>query len=282
MGFEFGYATLDDKTTDFRASGDGSGNPILAVPFVNTNGYVYDAQLVSFPDLVDGIVTVNTSTRFYTFEALFRKAVIADCTRRTDFLIGYRYAYLEDGFTTTQALTALEEFEGVLPETTIDGFDRFDAENTFNGVQVGLAAEQDLGHWDVELLAKLALGNTKSRVDIDGSTTTQAPDEEADVQEGGLLAQPTNIGQYERDTFGGMTELGVRLHYEFACRWRASLGYKFLYWYHVARATDQIDTTVNVSQLPPGVAAGPQRPAFHWQTDGFWAQGLNFGLEYQY
>jgi hypothetical protein len=34
--------------------------------------------------------------------------------------------------------------------------------------------------------------------------------------------------------------------------------------------------------LPPGALAGPQRPEFRWQTDGFWAQGLSFGLEYCY
>ena len=280
IGFEFGYATLDDKGTSFSASG--AGDPILARPFVNAIGFIQDAELVSYPDVVDGTVTVNTTTRFRTAELLLRKNIIADCGRRTDVVIGYRYGQLKDNLLATEALIVGDQSPGVIDGTTIDLFDVFDSENTFNGFEFGLVTEQDFGHWDVELLAKLALGNTKSRVRIDGSTTTQVPDDELVTDEGGLLAMPTNMGQYQQNNFGVMSELGARLNYEFACRWRASLGYTFLYWYHVARASDQIDTTLNLTQLPPGPLTGPQRPEFQWQTAGFWAHGLSLGLEYRY
>jgi hypothetical protein len=59
-----------------------------------------------------------------------------------------------------------------------------------------------------------------------------------------------------------------------------TLGYTFLYLSDVARAGDQIDPMINVSQLPPGPLTGAALPDFSFQSSGFWAQGLTFGVEY--
>ncbi len=54
----------------------------------------------------------------------------------------------------------------------------------------------------------------------------------------------------------------------------------------VARAGEQIDPVINVSQFPirsgDGPLAGRARPAPKFHGTDFWAQGLNFGLELRY
>ena len=61
----------------------------------------------------------------------------------------------------------------------------------------------------------------------------------------------------------------------------ASLGYSFIYWSRLARPGDQIDTDLNLSQLPPGPLAGAARPEFDMHFTDFWAHGLHVGLQYR-
>jgi hypothetical protein len=63
------------------------------------------------------------------------------------------------------------------------------------------------------------------------------------------------------------------------------MGYSFLYWSNVWRAGDQIDRVVDVTQIPnfapPDVQpTGFARPGVPFRTSDFWAQGLNFGVEF--
>ena len=71
--------------------------------------------------------------------------------------------------------------------------------------------------------------------------------------------------------------------YQVAPSIRIHAGYSFLYWTNVARAGDQIDLNVDARQLPtragPGVGV---QPAFVLRTNDFWAQGVNFGVQFRY
>ena len=52
----------------------------------------------------------------------------------------------------------------------------------------------------------------------------------------------------------------------------------------LARASDQLDTTIN-PQLAPGVnvpVTGPQRPAFNLIRSDMWLQSINLGVEFTY
>ncbi len=280
LGFEFNYAYIDSGNSSFSASG--AGDKILAIPFVNADGYVHDSELISYPGEVDGAVSVDWSTRFETAEVLMRKVFLQDCDRRVDYLIGYRYGKLKDDLRLTEALISRGSAGGIIPGTTFDLYDKFETENTFNGAEIGLIATQDLGRWDIEFLAKVALGSTRSKVRINGSTTVVVPGALPETDEGGLFALPSNMGEHSKNSTSGMTEVGVRVNYDFARCWRASLGYTCIYWYHVARAGEQIDTTLDLTQLPPGELVDQTRPDVPWVTDGFWAQGLNLGLEYRF
>ena len=62
-----------------------------------------------------------------------------------------------------------------------------------------------------------------------------------------------------------------------------SIGYSMIYWSSVALAGDQIDTSVNNTQVLGGGLNGPANPAFNGiQDSGFWVQGINLGLNLRF
>ena len=186
-------------------------------------------------------------------------------------LVGYRFAELNDGLAVHQ-FSQWTQAQGVIQAgATKDITDSFDTANQFNGGQLGVAYQERVGRWSLEMLAKLGLGNTQSRVRIDGRTVTAVPGGGSATFDGGLLAQTTNIGAYEQNSFSIMPEVGVTLGYDITRRLRATFGYTFLYWSRVARPGDQIDR--NTSQLPPEPVTGTASPAFSWRSAHFRRKG---------
>ena len=93
----------------------------------------------------------------------------------------------------------------------------------------------------------------------------------------------TNIGHYTQDNFAVVPELDLKLGFQFTRHTRLVVGYDVLYWSNVARAGEQIDRTVN-STLLPNSGVLPRRaiwpgPQFTFQETGFWAQGINVGVD---
>ena len=77
-------------------------------------------------------------------------------------------------------------------------------------------------------------------------------------------------------------EIDLKVGYQFTPHTRLVVGYDCLYWSKVARAGEQIDRTVNSTLLPnSGVTpiGDTTRPAFSFQETGFWAQGINVGVD---
>ena len=167
--------------------------------------------------------------------------------------------------------------------TQLASSDQFGATNTFDGGEMGLIAQwQDNPCWSWEGLAKVALGQTNSVVNINGQTTTTSAAGAVSTSPGGLFTQGTNIGTYTQHSFSTLSEFGLTARRHFACRLSATFGYSFFLWSQVARAGEQIDRQVNPTQIPPGTLTGPANPAFLNKGSDYWAQGLRFGLEYQF
>jgi hypothetical protein len=103
---------------------------------------------------------------------------------------------------------------------------------------------------------------------------------------GGVFGQGTNTGRFSRSAFAVLPEANVRLGFLLGERSRVFVGYQFMYLSHAVRAGDQIDRTVDLTQLqPPNPAAimlPSTRPAMPFDRGDFWAQGLSFGLEWRY
>ena len=74
------------------------------------------------------------------------------------------------------------------------------------------------------------------------------------------LSPPTSAAAPSRNS-PSSAKSACGLEWQPACFWKFSLGYTWFYWSDVARAIDQIDTTVDIDQLAPTLGAGG-RPAF--------------------
>lgn len=271
---EVTYLGLGNETETFAASSDTF--TVLGRPFFNTQTSAEDVEYIALPAAlpggqITGTLDITATTEFQSFEALFRHAAMRGCCTRVDYLIGYRFAELND------LLRIDENTVAPAPVGNQIVFDQFETRNTFHGAELGLMCQHRCNPcWSWEGVAKVALGGTRARADLTGETNG--------VAQGGLLVlQPTNMGTYSFDEFGVLTEVGIALRRELHCGITASVGYSFLHWNTVYRAGDQVDMTVNPDQIiPPGAGLGAARPAFPSRTASFWAQGLRFGLEYAF
>ncbi|MEQ8838804.1 MAG: BBP7 family outer membrane beta-barrel protein, partial [Lacipirellulaceae bacterium] len=207
--------------------------------------------------------------------------------RRTDFLWGIRWADLDEQLWIREDLIE----RGTAPDAFIVN-DMYDTTNQITGAEVGFRWQWERQRWSLDLLSKIALGNTEQTVRINGSTTRTPDGGAPETVPGGLLALPAgsttpnvpgNIGVYERDQFSVMPELGIKLGYMFTDRLRLSAGYTFLYWSNVVRPGDQITLQIDPNKVPrfdgneTGIA-----PEFRMIETGMWAQGLDFGAEYRW
>ena len=125
---------------------------------------------------------------------------------------------------------ALDVPTGDFTGTTIDVQDNFSARNDFYGSEVGLRTQIYRGRWSFEVLAKLAMGNTRQVATINGQTIVTEPGQGTQTYSGGLLALGTNSGTYQRDVFSVIPQLDLEIGYQLGCHWRAYAGYNLLYW----------------------------------------------------
>lgn len=265
-GFEFTYMNLGTETMSYHASGNDYA--ILGRPFFNIETAAADANLINYPSPVyTGRVSVVAKTNFQGTELLYRRAVKQFPCSQVDLLIGWRWLQLKDDLLISESVTdALA--------TTINLSDQFNTKNNFHGVEFGVQWRRPVSHaWTLEALGKLALGNNHSVVMINGRQTAD-PDQ-------GLLALNSNSGTHTRNSLSAVTELGLSVRRRFDCGLEASFGYTFVYWSDVMRAGDQIDLNVDPRQIPPAPQSATH-PAFPMSTTDFWAQGLQFGLEYTF
>jgi hypothetical protein len=282
FGLEIVYTFLGNKSTGFNQTSQ--GDPILARPFFNVNpGSIrQDADIVAYPNYFTGSLDVSIANEFQSIEVLSRRTLIQNCNRQLDFLIGGRYSRFAENLMINESSTSINQVTPVPIGTVTQITDQFSANNEFYGAEIGFAAKTKRCRLSMELLAKMAMGSTRSRVTVDGSTVVTVPTQTPITYSGGILALPTNIGAYDRNNFTVIPELGITMGYDITCRLKASVGYSFLYWSKVVRPGDQIDMNVNSSQFPPGTLSGVSAPVFNFTTTDFWTQGLNFGLDYSF
>jgi hypothetical protein len=287
-GLEATWFSLGDgaNTGNFYDAAAGDTSVIVARPFFNAALNAQDAQLVAFPDIVDGSVQSQTNSEMHSLAVLLRHNLGRNCGRRVDLVGGYRFVRFRESLTIREQLTS-QGYDLIPQGTTFDVLDSFDTENDFHGGEIGLNTVWTRGCWDFDVLTKLALGNMHHEARIDGQTivdTHISPDVPV-VSSGGLLALPTNIGTSSWDEFAMVPELNLNLRYHFSECLSLAMGYSLLWVTDVARTGDQIDFVVNPNQLPPvPIAAGgaaannPARPAPMLGTTDMWAQGLNLGV----
>jgi hypothetical protein len=133
--------------------------------------------------------------------------------------------------------------------------------------------------------AKLALGATQETAIIRGSTALFTPDGAVTWIPGGVLATSANIGTYHRNAFAVVPETGLNIGYRITPRITARVGYTFVYWSNVLRPGNQVSRVASPNLVPTDPnygAAGPNAPAYQFHASSYWAQGMNFGLDFNF
>lgn len=278
------FLFLEDKSAHFTASS--AGDPILARPFVNATTSAQDAELVAFPGVLSGTVSVNSTSRsFLGTEVNLEETLCHTCRSRVVVMAGFRFLKLDEGVTVTEALTATGTANpfAVAAGTNIDVADSFATRNEFYGGNFGIHDDIWLGDVHLGLLAKLAVGYMHETADISGGTQVTVPGAAPVTNNGGLLALPSNIGHSARSDVALVPEFGLNVGYQVTDLLEVHVGYTFLFWGRVARAADQIDFTVDPSQIPPaGTSTAATRPERAFGQSDLWVQGVSAGLELRY
>ena len=283
---ELDYYGLKQQNFGYSATGE-AGDPILARPFFDMLNAAESSELVSFPDVIEGTVSVGANTDLESWGANLRYGLCCEeinsgqCApvgvSRIDLIGGYRYMQLDERLRIREDLTSLLTANPGM--FLID--DDFSTHNDFHGGEVGVVWEWQRPWWSFELLGKLALGNVRQRVTIDGSTV-RSLDGFSITSDSGILTQTSNIGSHRRDQFSMIPELGATLAFRVTERLRLTAGYTLIYWSRVARPGDHIDLDLNTNLFPDPLPGGPPRPAFAWRDTDYWAQGFSAGLDWRW
>jgi hypothetical protein len=286
-GFELDYLTIGERDTGFSASS--TEFPTLSRP-------IYD-MLLNQPSAepVNGSIAVATKDYFQSAGAMLsynvwncgvRYLAPSGCdacgenqcciplptSYRLDVLMGFRYYNLSDQVLINETTTVSNA-----TTTTYQIQDNFRARNDFYGSELGLRTRATRGRWALDLLMKLAAGNTHETVSIAGLTSNGG------TANAGVLASGANLGVFQRDEFTMIPELGMEVGYQITRHLRTYAGYDILYWGCVRRAGDQIDLMVDPQNVPSDLRYSPTTalpsPTFPDRPTCFWAQGVHAGLE---
>jgi hypothetical protein len=264
---------LGGDTTRFSQAS--TGDPILAIPFFDVLLQEQNSQIIAYPGLATGSVAANLSTNnIIGFEAFTEIMMLRDTNRRIDLIAGYQFMRLDDelGLSTDSTFTS-----GFLAGTQVQTNDIFRAQNEFHGGVVGLKGRMARGQWSLEALGKVGLGNMRQEVSIAGQAAVTPAGGGPLVSTGGIFAQTSNIGTFERNKFCYVPELTFNLKYHVSPCVNFHIGYNILWLSDVVLSADQIDTSVNTTQF-----IGPARPAFAFQGNDYWLQGINFGMNFDF
>ncbi|MBL9125142.1 MAG: BBP7 family outer membrane beta-barrel protein [Planctomycetaceae bacterium] len=288
-GLQADYFILQKQAQSYNISSP--NDPILARPFFNPVTGLQDASYIAFPNFQVLQSTANLAGSFsaietsqaQSFSLLWRRLLWVNCNRffwhRWHFTGGYRYFQLNENLTINDVVTPTGG--PFVDGTRISSVDQFVTSTTFNGLDLGLYGDIHRGRFSCELVGRLAMGNSHQVQSIAGKRTVFDTVTTV-VNEGGLLAEPTNIGKHAYDGFALMPEGSVTLGMQITSNLKATVGYSFLYVNRVTRPGNSIDYVVNPTQIGGSPLVGPARPAPTYSSTDIWLQGVSVGLDFRY
>ncbi len=199
-----------------------------------------------------------------------------------------------------------------VPNSAFPGFfnfsDRFHTSNNFLAAQLGIDARYRRKKWKLEGDLKGLLGAMLEEIKIRGSSRTsdgnvffETKGTANETLQGGIFAEPTNIGTHKRTDFAYGFEVRAGTGYRFTQNLEIELGYTFLWLSKVLRPGKQIDRKINTTltaladasrqtvgtgpgPIPFGSSAGapsprgPKRPKPLFKTSSFYAYGFDAGI----
>lgn len=297
VGLEISGMMLERGGETARFSGGDNGTPFFGMPFLNARTGQQNIFFVSqnFNDpavsaFVTGHLDISSSSSFWTSEV---NAILNLRDAPDSWLLGtlgFRSMGLDESIRFTESLRSLVAggsvtFAGATIDSpqTVGTTDLFKTATRFYGPQVGTRFGTSFGGIVLSAHAAVAMGVNQQDRTIDGNSVLMSGGRVINSLPGGVYALSSNIGRTVQNDFSVVPEAGLSLGYQLTPWLTAKLGYNFIYWNNVARASQQVDSTINPSLVPTdisyGTPGGPNRPGAALRTSDFWAQGINFGIE---
>jgi hypothetical protein len=285
---------LEEGSAGFSAASNARGVPLITRPFFDAFNNQESAFDVSSRGRFAGRIDISAATEFWGYEINVAAHPFPNQPGpRHDLFLGFRSLGLDESLRIAPNLTPIQagilviENRAVNPPNTQQTTDLFNTSNRFYGPQIGGRFNWERDRWGASLAAQVAVGVNQQDVTIRGETTVRSPSGAViDRASGGVLAQATNSGDFSRDEFTLVPELGFQLHYALTTWLRARAGYNVIYMTSVVRPGGQIDRNIDIRQVPadPGFEPGAavSRPRFEFRDSDFWTHGLNFGIEVRY
>ncbi|PQO26032.1 hypothetical protein C5Y96_21515 [Blastopirellula marina] len=271
------FLALAEEGASYSTTSDAYST--LAFPFFNTNTGLQDSVVVALPGNGDNAadnttVSLNNDNTVYMGDFFVTKHIYTNQGNRWDFVTGYSYAKLEDGFSINAQYTVQDAAppSGFAQGDVVVLHDSFNATNEFHGGQFGLIAEFQDGPFSWRAMGKISVGGMKQEAAISGYTTING----ADSDNQGIYARSTNSGSYSRDQFAYIPEASIDMIYAYNCNLDFKLGTNFVYFSDVATGATLINTNIDPSVL------NPTDPQFNFIEQDYWIVGLTLGMEFHY
>ncbi|MBB75195.1 MAG: hypothetical protein CMJ75_11860 [Planctomycetaceae bacterium] len=278
LGVGGSFLALGNSSLDYAI--DTTTTPILARPFFNvTDGQTaaMDTLLASFPDEASGEIAVQATSTLIVAEAYLRQAGQHGAGTPGDLVGGYQFSRIDGSLKISSHSTALSTSQLRVPGTTLSLFDSINTQNEFHGGQLGVLNDWHYGCFTIFGSFKLGLGNMRQKAALSGQTVIDdSVNSITDPQ--GLLIRNTNIGNYERNVITVVPQVNLRGTYAVSHQLDVTIGYSLIFFPHVLQPAEQLDPDLAVNLA----ASGEPRPQFTFQSRDYWAQGLTFGLRWNY
>jgi Putative beta barrel porin-7 (BBP7) len=273
------------------------GPPTLTRPFFDLNNRADSSFLVASPGVATGSISGHAQLGIWGAEANVWKNVYCETPGTiciVDLMAGLRYLNANSEVEINSTSEFNNNIAAGSPFASFAGNrlqvnDSFSVHNNFVGGQVGISVKSWLEEFaTVEGSFRLAVGTTRQDLTINGSQVRTFANGTTANYEGGLLALPSNIGTRHNYVFSQIPEGNLKFLVPMGKQITLSAGFTAMYWNHVARAVNQIDRGLDITQIPnfPGSAAasssGLGRPAALFQQSDLWLLGISFGIEYHW
>ncbi len=279
IGVEVSGFALERNSTG--ASASNNGFPFAIAQMYTSAGTGQNTSLyASLPGEYSGGAYADADTRFWGVDGNVRVPWYALLADTNNALAGVRYLDLREGLDVGS--------RSVFPDgTALSVRDTVRTRNEFFGGQVGLASrygaiERGLG---LDSLLKFGMGGVRQQATLTGSNSFSVPGLPTDTANGGLYVQPSNAGTHTRTKFAVSAEYDLNLTYNFSRAAQVYVGYSVIYLSSVLRPASTLDLTINDSRVryvATPAMSNSARPAFNFGDSDFVAQGVNFGVKFQY
>jgi hypothetical protein len=237
--------------------------PTLVRPFFDINDATLNALIIAAPGIATGSLSTRAAQNLWGVEANYWRNLYYEwpgTTCSVDGMIGLRYLNFDGQGsinTDTQFVAAPPAAYAALAGNRLVQSESFNARNQFYGGQLGARANLIFDRFIVSGQFQLGIGGTSEEILIQGSTVRTLPGGGTIVSPGALYALPSNIGAHYHNEFTLIPEFGATLTIPVNANLSFGVTFTTLYWSRLIRAADQIDTAVNVAQIPAGAFVVP-------------------------